>query len=148
MTAFHRGGHRSEFHGHHMRNKGLLPSIPAPKLRSLVRGRKTQGQSSRMPSVYLLHGKRQPTAPPTAHLPACLAGGSRDGDCGPRLWWPGLGRLEVPCRHAAPDSWLASHQPWSSMDLNRPVPKSQLCYGAPCLGLPSHLHNILTIEKS
>lgn len=48
---------------------------------------------------------------------------------------------QCPACHPMPDCFV-SHQPCSSMDLNHPVASSQLCCGAPCPGLLSHLHNM------
>lgn len=129
MAAFPRGGLRSWCRGHCRKNRCLLSSFQAPKPRSLVRGSETPGH-------------RAPDSSPntSGHLCAWQVGGEmqkEDPDCGGRAW-----SLAVPCQQAAPDSYFASHQPWSSLDPNHSVPKSQLCCVVPHLHPPFHLHNI------
>lgn len=118
-----------------MKNKGLLSSIQAPKPRSFVGGRKTHRQSPKCPLCSLPSWETSATSP-------AMAARSSNGDYGPQ---PGVagpgGSLAVCCWHAVSDSSFASHQPWSSVDLNRPVPESQLCCGTPCLSTPSYPPN-------
>lgn len=138
MTAFHRGGLQKLAPGSPPEEQSSSFFSSSSKAEVLGQ-RKTQGQSPRTPPLSTsLMGN---TSQQLSHCcpPASLADGRRDGELVPRLWWQG--RLAASCRHAAPDAWLASRQPSSSMDPNHPVPKSQLCRRCPCLDPPSHSIN-------